>query len=292
MTQQIVAVEAESANIAGALVYWSLSGYVDLQDLAEALTAEGLDAERLLPTAPSADVVLLRAMQQAVHERRQLVRPLGKRGAYSFVQERVTREDGAADESLAWGELVRGTTTKDDSVTTVVTATQPAGEAIAAEIRSHLELFRDLLITTDYSAWLLWYLFSQVKAVGLRDRGGFYFVPRDQLPAWKRIVSVTKKVSSHKTYEIPAMRTEDAVEAILAAVRGEAETQLQELEEYLSGEKVSTRGLNAAERKLKALREKTEHYAQLLGVALPDLAEKSLILLGAIGAARTARDNA
>ena len=84
---------------------------------------------------------------------------------------------------------------------------------------------------------------------------------------------------------MPAMRSDDAIEAISEAIRRESDAQMVKFEEYLSG-KVSTRGLNSYERELGSMRKKVEQYAELLSVNLGDLLDRSKTILGGIQAAR------
>jgi hypothetical protein len=129
------------------------------------------------------------------------------------------------------------------------------------------------------------YVAKQLHAVGLRDRGGVYFVPRDVLPTWRKIARVLADETGHKVFEIPAVKTDEAVEAILTAVRQHVRARFAEAEEYLQG-KLSNKGLNALERTLDETRDYVQHYVDLLGQALPELAEKLESIKGALVAAR------
>lgn len=278
----IVAVEPGSA--AGALVYWSLSGAVELLDLEECLAAEGLDGA-FVPAPPSKDVALYRAAQDQVRTKRDLVRPLGaKRQGYVFVSE--TPVEGS-DKHLEYVERVVCTVVrpKDGAAAVQVRAVTPGDQPLADAILANAHAAEGILLANDISSWLLWVLRKHVQAVSLRERGGFYFVPRDRLETWQQVARVVRACSAHQLYEIPAMRTEEAVEAILTAVRNEAADCMREMEGYLEGE-VSTRGLNSWERRLAELQSKLKHYSELLGVALPDLDGKAENLRGQLQAAR------
>jgi hypothetical protein len=279
----IVAVEGSEA--AGAIVYWQLSGSVDLQDLTDALGT--LTVIGAPPSAPSMEVVLQRAAQQAVSSKRQMVRPLDKRGSYAFVEESV---DGQS--ALKYNQRLTMRVEKaglDQPPYAVVLAHDPeADEPLQAQVYANVNVFKGLLTASDVSSWLL-HVMEQVHGVGLRDRGGIYFIPNDCLALWRPLIAALRTVSDHKVFEIPAMRTEEAVEAILTAVRRDAEAALAEMEAYLAGE-TSTKGLNAIDRRLEEVRVKAAHYAQLLGVQLPDLQAKIVTLTGAAQAARIVRD--
>lgn len=284
-------------DTAGALVYWGLSGHVDMQDLEDALTRRQLDPEKWLPPNPSKEEVLKRAAEASLPGgRRQMVRPLPKRGDFLIVTEQVIEVDGK--QRLRYEHNVSIVLQKDQDTKRVVIlpfssaseATAEQNRELAQAVARNVTLFEGLYTTTDISTWLVNLLEKEVRAVGLRDRGGFYFVPRDRLDIWRTIVGVVREVSGHKMFEIPAMRSDEAVEAILTAVRSESETKMAELEAYLAGD-ISTRGLNSWDAKLAELQGKVSHYADLLGVALPDLTSKAQTLLGALQAARIMKES-
>lgn len=287
MTTKIVAVEPNAA--AGGLVYWSLTGAVEYQDLVETLTAEGLEA--LAPAAPSKEACLARGMRACVQSQRQLVRPLGSRAAgYVLVQEDVlSSDDQRPDErNLEYRERVVGYVENDEFH--VRSVNDQMDSALAQAVFAEAHAAEGVLTSTDISSWLLTVLHKHVEAVTLRDRGGFYFVPAHRLDTWRQVARVVRACSAHTMFEIPAMRTDEAVAAILTGLRAEAAKLMTETEAYLAGE-VSTRGLNAQEAKLTTVQEKLAHYAELLGQAQPDLVEKAATLQGAVQAARLIRDN-
>jgi len=270
------------ASTAGILVYWNLSGNVDSKDVEDALRAEGLDPEEWLPTPPTNEEVLKRAAEATTDGKRQMVRPLQKRGEFAIVTEKVVRNEKTGKDQLRYEHnvLIRE---EDGRVRVLPVREDDIGQANM--VVANVKLYTGLLMTTDISKWLMHVLERKVKAVGLRERGGFYFIPRDEMADWQRIVRVIRTCSHHKLFEIPAMKTDEAVEAILTSLRAEAAETMRRAEEYLAGE-VSNKGLNSWEKKLAAVQEKAKHYADLLGVALPDLVDKSELLLGAVGTTR------
>lgn len=294
-----VVVDGVPAESVGALVFWELSGRVDFLDLKEALEAEGLGD--LAPKPPSAETVLIRAAEAVIRPeqragRRLMVRPLGRRQAWDVVEESVEHDADKKDDELRYRDRVRITAGKNGDAPTamprgVSDLSYSADDAVlAARIRAEAPRHEGVLTANDYSSWLLGLLQTHVRAVGLRDRGGFYFVPRDMVEAWRKLVAVTRAVSGHRMHEIPALHSDEAVEAVLSGVHREAEAQFARLEGYLAGGEWSTRGLNAVERDLAAAQDKVRKYADLLGVALPDLEQKAIQLGGALVVARVKRE--
>lgn len=285
LPSELIAVE--SWEQAGAIVFWKMSGNVDLDDLREAAAAEGID-EKILPGAPSVDTVLLRSAQACITDKRQLIRPLDHRGEWVLETESVVF-DGTR-KKLAYVEHVRLRVAREgNEKKPVIEAVEPGDLPLAEAIAGQMSLYSGLLTTTDMSNWILNVLGSEVHAIALREKGGFYFVPKDRLDVWRSYVRVVAACSGHRIYELPAMRSEAAVEAILTAVRAEAQTRLDAFESYCAGT-VSTRGLNSVERALAKVIDKLAHYSDLLGIQLPDLTEKAVTAAGALAAARIKKE--
>jgi len=278
----------EMSDITGALVWWELQGCVRQEDLAEALELQGLPAS-WAPGAPRMETVAQRAASSLVQHKRQMLRPLGGRGNYDFVTEEVREvvENGRASPKLAYYANVRVLVVGDGEEKSIAVEPSTAADMeLARNIASAVQHFTGLLTATDVSTWLLWVLDRHVDAVSLRQRGGFYFVPvGEPLNTWRRVARCLTTCSSHICSSMSAVRSEDAVQAILRAVREEADVKLAALEEYLDGD-VSTRGINAWGRDMATLQAKTTRYATLLGLELPEITNRATILLGALSAAK------
>lgn len=288
----LIAMQDGQLETAGAISYWALSGEVSLTGLREALEFEGVGAG-LLPTSITSADALGRAAKDACRDSRQLIRPLS-RGAWAFIQETVVSGD-ANEPELDHRQLLTGRVKLveqadgskleqlDIQVSKGVERTEALDQLID-EIRAGAERQKDLLSANDVSYWLV-YVAKHLHAVSLRDRGGVYFVPRDVFPTWRLISRVLSEMTAHKVFEIPAVKTEEAVEAILTAVRTQVQAKFEELEGYLA-EGVSTRGLNSWERQMLETKDFLARYVALLGQALPDLSTRLDNLTGAIVAAR------
>jgi hypothetical protein len=288
----LVAIQGDTEiETAGAISYWSLEGEVELAALKEALAIEGLDAG-LMPEGTTRQEALSRGAKAACVDNRQLIRPIS-RGAWAFVQEKVAdANEGAEIEHL---HLLTGRVevveTGDGQKVERYDVRPAKGiertealDQLVDQIKAEADRQRGILNANDVSYWLV-RTAKALHAVSLRDRGGVYFVPRDVLPTWRKVARVLADETQHKVFEIPAVQTEDAVEAILTAVRTHVAAKFAEAEEYLRG-KVSNKGLNALERSLDDTHGFVSHYVSLLGQALPDLADKLENIKGALVAAR------
>lgn len=278
----------DGSGTAGIVIWWELAGPVAIEDLREALEAEGFGASHM-PESPSTMTALWRAAQAAAAGSRQMVRPLSRRGSWEIVFEKVVVDEESFEEHLEHRAVVRGWVTRVDGAekASVKSLDDEIGRGIAELIASSVPRYESVLAPSDVSSWLLDLASGrEVQSVSLRQRGGFYFVPQGSVEIWRRIVRAVRAASSHWFGEIPAMRTDEAVEAILRSLRREAETAFGELEQYLAEGETSTRGLNSSERKLDALRAKIQSYAELFEREQPDLLDEAERYLGAVAAAR------
>lgn len=294
--------EETGLETAGAISYWTLSGEIDLATIRDALLIEGLE-ERLLPGPVTPAEALARGAKAACADAHQLIRPM-KRGEWAFIQETLVpattdREPQLEHQHLLSGRVIEDSTPNPDGSrkapvfdvrpTPGVERTEAIDQLID-QILGEAARQRGILSANDVSWWLV-YVAKQLHAVSLRERGGVYFVPRDVLPTWRLIARVLGEETGHQVFEIPAVKSEQAVEAILVAVRAHVRAAFDEAREYLGGTH-STRGLNALERQLAQTKDYVDHYVRLLDVALPDLTEQLEGITGALVAARLAHDNA
>lgn len=282
---QLIAMQDGELETAGAISYWTLSGDVRLESLRAALAFEGV-SEELFPSAITLADALGRAAKAACRDSRQLVRPLA-RGAWAFVQETVVDGDTVDHVQLLTGKMLVDPETKEARPAVALARGVERTEALDQlrdDILAEYVAQQGMLSANDVSWWLV-RVAKQLHAVGLRERGGVYFVPRDVLPTWKKITRVLAEETLHKVFQIPAVKTDDAVEAILTAVRAHVQAKFNELEGYLE-EGVSTKGLNSWEKQMVETKDYLRHYVDLLGTALPDLSTRLDNLTGALVAAR------
>lgn len=243
---------------AGAITYWRLDGTVDLAKLRDAWVSENLHPD-LLPLPPEFETCLHRAVNELA-AKRCLVRPLARRGAWAVISEEVIKDGN--EEHLKHNEECQ---VRYAAGAVVVT---PSWSSHAPAILASFETYKQTLVSTDISLWLT-KLAKQVSACGLRDTGGVYFVPRDQVEFWRAVARAIKVASDHKVFRIPALHNDEAVEAILDAVTQEATKAAEQIEADLqkSGdEALGARALRTRAAACAATLAKIASYEELLGV--------------------------
>lgn len=251
---------------AGTVSYWKLSGSVELPKLAEAWKAQGLNAA-MLPSAPSAETALRRAVGEQGSKRR-LIRPLKRRGAWAIVAEATVGDrslDYAVEARVFWSngkvEIEGG------------------NYDLGVAIREGFERHKDTLSPEDVSGWLVKRI-EALMAVSLRDTGGVYFVPRESVATWRAICTAVESAATHKVFRIPAMKNSEAAAAILDAITAEAEaaaTAIEtELEKGADDEDAALggRALATRDEHCRSMIGKIGSYERILGVRLDALRER------------------
>jgi hypothetical protein len=243
----------------GQIVYWSLSGPARADAIADALKLAASPASP--PEAPSATVVLHRAVES-------VARQFGgeahaeKRGAYAIVGRATRKSSDTGPDVLEYPVRISAQLLPDGTP-----------EVFGDELGRVLQAFqagRYALSPQDVSGWLCRKL-ANLGAVALRESGGFYFVPADVVAKWEKVVSAIHAATSHRIQAIPAMRSSDAVSAVLAAVKADISDACVKLNEAATSGELGPRALESREREAVAVLGKVERYEGLLGLNLEEL---------------------
>jgi hypothetical protein len=269
VAQDVIATETIAG--AGALTFWTLSGELDVDGARVAFEHAGLDPERV-PQPPTPSVALARASAE-LRAKNYLVRPLGKGGGFAAVRE------SSHDDNLDYNVELRVKLNAIGAVTFEPT-THPRAGLVRAAYARHL----DVASSEDVGAWLCREI-RRVDGVPLRESGGFYFVPPRMLDRWNKIGDALRSCSAHRLFTIPAMRTSSAVEAILAAVEGEAQSEADRIEESFVAGDLGERALGGRVDKVDAIAAKVERYEELLGTKLDSLRDRLMTLRAGLAAA-------
>jgi len=271
-----IVVTENLGSACGAVTYWSLSGTCDSDQLAAAWEAAGLN-KKLLPALPSPSVAMRRALGE-LSERRRLVRPMAGHRGLALVRENASEEDLAHDIELR---------AKVNAVGRLQVS--PPDHPLAEQLRAAYGRHLNELSHQDVSGWLC-RMVHEVHATPLRESGGFYFVPPgEQLETWRKMTNALGSCSAHQVFELPAMHSEQAVRAVLAAVTREAAAEAAAMEAELAAEEsLGRRALQTRERRCQAMVSKLGAYEGLLGGMLDDLKDRLGDLQAQIGAAALA----
>jgi hypothetical protein len=278
-----VVVVADAGNVAGRVVYWRLAGTVEHEVLVDAWAEADLDLA-LLPSPPSPLHSLRRTMAVLTgtrSKRRLLVRPLGRGvDGFALVHEAADGRDlehaTILTASISDERTEAGTPILDvrPGPALNIIDLDAAGWANGGVQRDVQRQFGVACMEHDPGATSYWLtnLLPKMNAVSLRDKGGVYFLPRDMIPVWDRMVEVIRSVSDHAIFQLPAMQTQDAVDAILDAVTQEAKTLATSIERELNdGEELGKRALQTRVRYCDEMRAKLDRYAELLDTKLDDI---------------------
>jgi hypothetical protein len=246
---------------AGTGTWWRLSGGVTYEAFKAAWLAQGLPEKWLPnPTTP------MRALVIALHEQagqRRLVRPLAQRGRYSLVAET------AEGDTLDYGQDLTASVDKDGILTIT-----PAWHPRADDLRKGYHAALDVLATNEISLWLA-RLADKVQAVPLRIGGGIYFVPPTATEMWDRAAKAIESVTAHAIYQMPVMKSDDVVRAVLDALRDDTNRELGAIaDEIAATPDLPARSLNARVRRCDVLLTRLGAYESLLGDALVAITEQ------------------
>jgi hypothetical protein len=280
----IIAVEASQA--AGLITWWTLGGTTPLEALSEAWGAAGLSHDEL-PAEPSDRAALKRALEAVWPEHS--VSPL-KGGGYAVVQ--LVKGEHAEGRDPKINTLAKCWLDTDDTLLLwMPEEADPVGVMRAEkrkEVWKALQKSRDELDPVDVSQWLIAQAYNYA-GIALRQTGGIYFVPNVYAAAWRTLTAVLESVNKRVTvYEVPAMRTDKAVGAILAALQSDVETELTRIQEALdrsNEDKLGARALATRKTIVEELTKKVRQYEALLGANLDVLREQAESMDGKIARA-------
>lgn len=240
----------------GSVIYWRITGAVDLQELRVKWEELGL-ATDLLPGRPSPAVALRRAMSEQ-KEKHLLVRPV--KGAYFLVREYAQSgvDDPEYVPELRVALNAGGLPAFD----------KPAHPACAS-IKSAFSVHLDMLDDTDVSGWLV-RIARHLDAVPLRESGGVYFVPAHRVEEMMRMRTALDRASHCCIHALPAARSEEVVAAVIDAVTTAVEAETRKIEEELE-EPMGERALATRKQRLADELNRVARYEELLGVKLASL---------------------
>jgi hypothetical protein len=242
----------------GAITMWSMSGPTDVRTLQAAWAARGLD-DGLLPALPSPTAALALAVRD-VCEGRHFPRRLPGGGGWVVVEEKGQRSD------VSWHA---------DAVVTLDVVGRPEisppGHPIADALQAAFDARVSTLTTSVMGGWMAGVLGSECAAQAVRPNGGVYFVPAHSMPLWRTMAAAIHEATDHQVTFVPAMRCEDAIESVLAALTAETEAEAASLSADVCSGDLGARALRTRSAKANALADKLEIYEGVLDRSLAGL---------------------
>lgn len=264
-------IAVQDAQTAGTITYWTLDGEVSIAALAQSWSARGLNPDNL-PDESSDERCLALAIR-SLATKRLLARPLGGDKGWALVEEKVEGDD------LDYSTGLKA------RIGEAGLETFPPWHPMATQLRDAYDHQKTVHDSGTISSWLA-HLARKHDAVGLRDTGGVYFVPRSRTEAWRKCADALEDISRTKIYEIPAMRSDEAVQAILDSVIREAEAEAADIESHVGD--YGPRGLGNCERRCEEMLSKIAGYEDLLGKSLSTITAQIETLKGQLMAAKLA----
>jgi hypothetical protein len=270
-TRQLDLVSVESGvETAGAIVWWRLEGGIRYDTLVGELHEAGLPDE-LLPAAVSPKTALRRALDEMVTGRSFRRGVPGEKGAYVVVDERGTDRESLAYDVHQSARLVDGKLRIEGDYT----FEQALRAAYAVELAGFTSI--------DLSEWLIYTLLPRLDAVSLRDGGGVYFIPHDHVHTFRRYVGAIQGES--RFFEVPALKSKEAVAAILDAVTREVTSEADWMFGEIASGELGPRALDTRLAGCSRMLTKIKSYENLLGARLPNITEQVQKLQASITAA-------
>jgi hypothetical protein len=142
--------------------------------------------------------------------------------------------------------------------------------AMRALLLPEFERAKRTYAASDLSVWLVRLASRELSSVALRERGGVYFAPRDEIRTLRNIKSALRAAGAHYIHEIPALRSTEAIAAILDAISREVATECAALETEIAAGDLGVRAARTRIGEVDALAEKVRRYEALLGRPLGD----------------------
>lgn len=256
-----VVVVPDLGSRAGAMTWWRLSGVLDYDTLKQKWSEADLPPNEL-PALPSEHTALRRALANHRRGPRTLLRSLPG-GGFAVVDEEFDADYNVEDEDPEYSVRFKVWLDMDElAMKFDRNMPEQEGRAItSAYVRARRELH-----ATDLSAWLVRRV-TALNAVGLRDTGGIYYVPENAAARWSALADLLKAISTSRIFEVPALRTDRAVEAIMDAVLTETTEGLQTITQALDAraDEMTARGLRGKIGACEKLAQKLALYEHLLG---------------------------
>lgn len=270
----IIAIESGNEALAGAIVYWRLTGDIDASELNNSLEIHGLEEETIpLPTPRSA---LRRTLKELCGPDRflragrdgtgnlYLVRQVNTPGGPEFIPLLTANLNGVGqpvfiasyDDAEGVGPFV-----EDDG----------PQNCVELEARFWHHVFH--VEATDVSSWLIEQA-RKCDAVPMRQTGGIYFVPRHQIDAWRKRSDALNNATACSVRLVPAVHSDDAVDAVLESLIAECTSFTDALDQDISAGNLGHRALEGRGAKAGDLLKKLGRYEKLLGVTLDEIREQ------------------
>lgn len=291
------------AHMAGGAVSWDLAPkgvpYEALCASLEPLKEHGVS----LPVAASAAAVLLRVMQALYQDRKCLVKPIPdpsktNQPTYAVLPRRddLGRLAFVAEWSATVSAIMDQVTDEGGKVTEQLlgynislSSEAPESEQALIEDRFNDEILR--LGTAEQSAWLTALVKGPFRGVSLPGGAGHFFVGPQEIRVWRALKPILAPWGV-RLHEVPAMRSEQVMEAVIEGLKEHIAKEQEELEKDLvafcsakeeKGRRVQQRSVQNRQARVATALERIERYEKLFETKLDELRASMEVLKGGFG---------
>lgn len=269
LRQRLIATESDT-GASGVITYWSLSGSANHATMLSAWVMAGMNEDDFIK--PVSALVALRRAVEEVGPAGCLVKPLeqteegytcliptqskGKKQTWQTIFSAFITQAGKLD---VWVE--------DDEVL------QQDPRKLAGHIEDQMMVELGTLRAMDISMWLV-KMADRVRAVSLRESGGFYFIPKGvNQDMWERTATVLAHTSAARIMTIPAMHSHQATLAVVQALTDEISASTKSMQEALDAARMGKRALDTKIGTCADMIEKIDTYEGLLGAKMTEMRE-------------------
>lgn len=262
--QQVVAVTDNMVKSPGALIWWRLGGTISYEKLLDAWTQAGLDPD-LLSDSCGPKKALRRAVDCQLDKGH--LRRKAPKGGWLIKGETVDMERNDTDirtECKVYLDAVGRLTC------------EPADHPLAEDIRASYDRALSTITSQDVTS-LLTDLIDHSRGVALREGGGIYFLMPDRLTEFMAMKKVIESISAHRIYTVPAMRSQDIVDGVLAGVEEEASAAADKLDKALArsgDDALGARALKTKASECESMLDKLTGYEASMGVKLDGIRKR------------------
>lgn len=272
-------VVAEEAQATGVLTWWELEGELDPERLKEAWFAA-----RLPPVFLPKKQTQMRLLSQFLN--REIESHMFANIVASDTLEVESRFVGTADygRTLRHIKLFQITQKLDAISVALIDKSEETTQFVQDLVGKINNGALNMLSPNNVSAWLISLATNDLRGLSLRERGGFYIVPKTHMELWRCMRDVIHTVSAHKIRTLPIMACDEAIEIVLKALRDDTAKALADYAMILKRppEDLRIKQLQKMEETLKLQSTKIESYAKLLNTDMSELLNKHNELLAGI----------
>lgn len=294
-TPKIIQVADLPAEMVGATVSWQLARKGVSFEALMADLAENEIAHYPEQVSPAAAV--LRLLTAEFQSRSCLVKPVsdptgGKATTYGMLPR--GEEDGRLAYKETWSVSVYEVEQTAGGQTWKTPELRFNGDAPAgaeARVRGAFPEALETMGTTEQSAWLVGLVKNHLKGITVLGGSGVYFIDPAGVLVWRKLRAIVEPMGLI-LFEMPAMRSDQALDMILASLREFCDTEVADLEKDLQAWREANKekddkgqpkrarrsAVQARQERIEKVIEKVGRFEQLLDTRLEDVREGLLNL--------------